>query len=304
MNTKLFLAVWILGLCLVLVYGIKSKKSMSVPEISNQQPIPPPIQPVNPQPQPPIEQKIEPEWTECPPLRQVESNLGKVLADIESHMPAGHIYRDNDKITWGHETSHGIASRLRNQHQPGRVSGWNGIVWRQVYGAARINCFYVLDNKAVIIEEPKTTISQTASLVPKSLRGEVYDLYLVKQAQSWQNTPLYLFDEWVAYGNGTAVRSDLKIQDRQESIQFMLEFNNYAICLAMACKSEDPQFKRFLMWNLERSMRLYEENREIGDTSRSTAFLEKTKNSADAEPMRQFARSYFGTDWTKKILGY
>ncbi len=64
----------------------------------------------------------QPKWTDYPPIRQVDSqSMGRVLADIESHMPAGHIYRDADKITWGHETSHGIASNIRGSANSGRL---------------------------------------------------------------------------------------------------------------------------------------------------------------------------------------
>src|SRR5690606_38202965 len=99
------------------------------------------------QPQIPI--TVEPKFENYPAVRQPESSLGKVLSDIECHMPAGHIYRDSDKITWGHETSHGLASNIRQKFSRG-----NG-AWRTVGGKpsyvsfARINGFYVLDNRAV-----------------------------------------------------------------------------------------------------------------------------------------------------------
>ena len=62
-----------------------------------------------------------PDWTRCPPVRTPQNS--SVLADIDSHLPAGHIYwRDDDHpgkaldwISWGHETTHGINSRLRNE---------------------------------------------------------------------------------------------------------------------------------------------------------------------------------------------
>lgn len=306
MDKKLLLVVWFLTLALIFAYAHKAKRiklekpDFTTPLPTNPDPVFPTPPPVAPQPE---LTTPEPEWTDFQPLRAADTSLGKVLSDIESHMPAGHIYKDSDKITWGHETSHGIASQLRQKHQRGFCSNWDGKKW-WIVEQQRINGFYVLNNRAVIIDEPNSTVSKAAALVPRSLRGGVYNLYMVQQAQSWNDTPLYVFDEWVAYGNGAAVRADLKIQSRQETVEFMLEFNNYAICLAMSCKSEDKQFKHFLMWNLERSMKLYEENRSIGDTSRSTAFLEKTKNSQDAEEMRQFARSYFGAEWTKKVLGY
>ena len=203
-------------------------------------------------------------------------------------MPAGHIYKDSDKITWGHETSHGIHSKLRMKFREGK----------------KINGFYVLNNRAVIIEEPRTTIQAAARLVPRTLRGGVYQLYMVSQARSSGDTPLYVFDEWVAYANGAAVRRDLNIQSRQETCQYMLEFNVYSICVAKAANTNDPQFKNFLMWHLDRSMKLYEANKSLGDTSRTTAYWEKVKTSSDAESFRQYTRQYLGAEWTKEVLGF
>lgn len=287
-----WIAIWLMVFLGIAFYGSKQKQTRKVYPYPQQpqQPYWPesPAPPIQPAPEPPVPTPI-PEFTICPKIQNV-TNLGTVLSDIESHMPAGHIYRDSDKITWGHETSHGIHSRVRNKYQR--------------HNQGRINAFYVLEDRAVIVQEPKTTISTAARLVPRSLRGGVYNLYMVSQARSWNDTPLYVFDEWVAYGNGALVRADLNIQNRDETVTYMLEFNNYAIAVAMAARTNDEQFKRFLMWNLERSMQIYEDNRSIGDTSRATSYLEVTRNSEDAEELREFARSYLGEKWTKRVLGY
>lgn len=286
-----WIAIWLTLFLGIAFYGQHQKQKVRVHPYQSpyQQPQrPEPVQPPAPEPEPPAPTPL-PEFIHCAPIQSV-NNLGKVLSDIESHMPAGHIYRDSDKITWGHETTHGIHSRVRNKHQR--------------HDRGRINAFYVLEDRAVIIQEPKTTISEAARLVPRSLRGGVFDLYMVRQRRDWNDTPLYVFDEWVAYGNGAAVRADLNIQSRDETVLYMLEFNNYAIAVAMAARTNDQQFKRFLMWNLERSMHIYQTNRNIGDNSRSSSYLEKTRTAQDAEELRQFARSYFGEKWTKRVLGY
>lgn len=250
------------------------------------------------------EPSVEPIWTNYPPIRSV-NNLGKVLSDIEGHMPAGHIYRDSDKITWAHETSHGIHSQLRQKYSRRQV------YFRRLrkvflirFPNERINGFYCLDNKAVIINEPNTTISAAARLVPNSLRGKVYNLYMVQQAASWGSTPLYIFDEWVSYTNGSACRLDLKIRSRSETVSYMLEFNVYAISLAMACKTEDTQFKNFLMWHLERTMDLYKESKALGENPYADEYLAKMRTGSDANQFREFSRNYFGGKWTKRILGF
>lgn len=247
----------------------------------------------------------EPEWFNYPPIRQV-SNLGKVLGDIESHMPAGHIYRDNDKITWAHETSHGLASNIRSiYHGASEEEGLTMLIdGKPVIVSRGYNGFYVLENRAIIIKEPLTTVSAAARLVPSSLRGMSYQLYMINQAASWNDSPLYIFDEWVAYANGSATRADLKITNRGETVQQMLEFSVYAICLAMSCKTEDLQFKKFLKWHLTRAMDLYKINKQIGNILNCDQYLINMRQSSDAGNLRSFAKSYLGEDFTSKTLGF
>jgi len=216
----------------------------------------------------------EPKWLNYPAIRNV-SNLGKILSDIESHMPSGHQYQSNDKITWAHETSHGLASLIRRNKY-----GYNG--------------FYVLENRAILIKEPNITISDAAKLVPSSLRGMAYDLYMVRQKQ-WNGQPLYIFDEWVAYTNGSTTRADLKITSRTESVQQMLEFSVYSISVAMASRTEDPQLKIFLKWNLARTMEVYKLNKNLGDLSRCEQYLIK---------MKPFVGNYLGEDFVKEIFNF
>lgn len=186
----------------------------------------------------------EPEWTNWPKVRSV-NNLGKVLSDIDSHMPAGHIYRDSNKVTWAHETTHGINSNIRNSVRDGR----------------RVNGFYVLEDRAAVIEEPRTTIRRVASRVPQDLRGPSFNLYLVQQAGSWNDTPLYLFDEWTAYTNGSECGRELNASGWYYELLQAHNFNVYCMYLAMEVKEtcpdyDDKQFKAYIMWNVERTFRL------------------------------------------------
>jgi hypothetical protein len=224
----------------------------------------------------------EPVWTEAKAIRQVEG-LGDVLGDIESHMPKGHIYSEADRVGWAHETTHGLHARLRNLHnQPGT------------------NSFYVLEDRAIIIKEPDTTIRRVAAAVPKSLRGMIYNDYML-QAWGWNEIPLYIFDEWVAYGNGAAVRHDLKIQGRSETVRFALEMNVYAMTLMYVVNPKDKQLKNFFMWNTERTMDLYWKN---GPTQQQRIYLEKLRTSPDAEKLRAFMRKYYSPEWTARVLGF
>lgn len=227
----------------------------------------------------------EPNWQNYPPLRSV-LNLGKVLGDIESHMPVGHIYRSSDKVTWAHETTHGINSDLRQKHGTG------------------FNCFYCLNNRYVVIQESKVTLSQVAANTPTSLRDpSTFQLYLVHSRRDWGKIPLYICDEWVAYTNGGETQRELQLPGRNDTLQFMSYFDVYALSLAKTIKEQDPtyddtEFKRFLRWNLERSFRL------IGSDEKAKTYLNKLKTNVDAKDLRAFVKSYLGDEWTLKYLDF
>jgi len=293
----------ILLISMGIVYQLKKVDFPTVIVDRFTQPIVVDPEPIKPEPP----KRVEPVFINWPKVRSVDSSLGKVLGDIESHMPAGHIYKDNDKITWGHETTHGINSNIRNRNQKWIVKHKLRFFFFRgepylVKVAERVNGFYCLEDRAVVIVEPPTTIRAAAAKVPQSLRGEVYNLYMVQQAGSWNDTPLYIFDEWVAYTNGSEVRKDLRIQSRAETVTYMMEFNVYAMSLAMVVKEkggyDDTQLKAFLMWNIERSVRIY------NNESEATAYLNKLRTNSDAEKLRGFARSYFGVEWCKEVLGF
>jgi hypothetical protein len=287
------LGILIIVIDVVLVMSVRHKPVV----IQDRPAIPKPSVP-KPEVQEVAPARIEPKWIEHKPVRNVgDSSMGKVLADIESHMPAGHIYRDNDQVTWAHETTNGINSNVRNQNSGGK----------------KVNGFYCLENRAVVLEEPPTTIRAVAQLVPPSLRGGTYNLYLVSQAGSWNNEPLYLFDEWVAYTNGSEAGLDLDKKglwrgcQRSDTIAYALEFNVYSTCVAMALKGQtDPEIKTFLKWNIERVMGLYQtaKSQPKFTGSEQDGYLAKMRTSSDAEEFRTFARSYFGNDWCKTNLGF
>ncbi len=219
-----------------------------------------------------------PTFTNYPSIRNV-GNLHPIIADIESHLPAGHPYRDSDLITWVHEGTHGINSQLRNEfRRPG---------------------FYVLRNRAVLLnKEPNTTLTQVARIVPVSLRGDVYQLYLIDSQRWWNNEPSYVFDEFVAYTNGAEARMSLRIQARQETVRYMLELSVYSTCVSRAAKSKDSQIRAFLMWQIERAMKIYH---ALGIKS---PYLGRLRRSADATELRIYMRDYFGLEFTRKVMGF
>ncbi len=209
--------------------------------------------------------------TPCQPSRPV-SGLPPVLADIESHLWRGNPYREADHVGWVHEGTHGINGLLRDRYgRPG---------------------FYVLDNRAILIQEPATTISAVARLVPPSLCGEVYNLYLLR-GQFYRNSrPSYLFDEWTAYTNGAVARRELGVTGRAETLRYAQEFCVYGFCVLWAARSRDPQTRAFVRWQVDRVL-------QIGPMTSPS--LLKLRSAADAANLRQYIRASFNADWAKRL---
>ena len=237
----------------------------------------------------PVESKkpiTMPKWTAVKAHSKPDLRLGSVLSDIRSHIEDGGYYNDPDLITAAHETTHGINSNVRNA----------------LYDGKRINAFYCLEGRAAVLLEPKTRIEKVAANVPPSLRGGVYNLYLVDQAKGWGDRPLYILDEWVSYTNGSATRKDLNISRRTETVLYMIEFDIYAMTMLMVVDRDEPSFdtkdlSTFIQWNIERSILIY--NGENGASEYLNAFRE----SSDAESLREFARTKFGKKWCARVFG-
>ncbi len=227
---------------------------------------------------------------------------GSALTDIANHLPAsyGSTYDDPDLVTFGHETSHGIHAHLRNyQNNTG----------------ARANAFYVLGDKAALVKEPDIRKSEVVPYVPASLRDFRFGTY-VSGAPSWDDTPLYIWDEWNAYVNGAEVGVS-RVEEglwsegwRDQSGNF--EFVVYAMAVAHAVSELDPtyfeehlQFREFLQWNTERAMALFEKHQSMSEfTSQSVgSYFTKFQTAADAEGLRQFIRDTFGAAWASQLLG-
>jgi hypothetical protein len=171
-------------------------------------------------------------WLKLEPSRKpTESGI---LGDVDCHLPAGHIYRDNDKVTWAHETTHGINARIRNEN---RVS----------------NGYYCLFNRAFSIDSPRITLRQIADATPAKLRsGKTYKLYLVQQQRYWNDTPLYVLDELTAYTNGALAGIENEMVDRAtyslECAKEMLEFSKIALNLSPSNYAHKTDLAKFISW--------------------------------------------------------
>ncbi|MBI2395965.1 MAG: hypothetical protein HYV09_40760 [Deltaproteobacteria bacterium] len=243
------------------------------------------------------------EWLAFPAQKSLsDASWGPALTDVENHLPSsyGTTYRDADKITHGHETSHGIHAHLRNYFNK---------------TGQRANALYVLGDRAAIVVEPKIRKSQVAPFVPTSLRGSRYATYVTGQT-AWDDTPLYVWDEWNAYVNGGAVGTDLVKRGLwkagwRDGVNGQLEFAVYAVAVAMAVQKHDPaylegnqQFRELLAWNLRRTMSIFREGQKMKEFAWATqdAYYERMKTGADAAPWRAFFEGFFGDAFTKEVL--
>lgn len=232
--------------------------------------------------------KYIPKWEDYPPIREVNNpQLGKILCDVSSRLEAGNQYEDRDKITSTHEQTHGINSYARMKFQRGNLK--------------KVNCFYCLQGRICVIEEPNVTLPQVAMTIPKEFRGDVYQLYLVNQARQWADTPLYCLDEFVSYLNGTECYRELGIKERESTIWQTFEFINYIFYLHKFVVEtrknyDDGQLRNFIGWNVERSMRLYRE--EEG----AKKYLDLLRKSIAGNDLRNFIKSYYGVEWYEKTI--
>ncbi len=121
----------------------------------------------------------------------------------------------------------------------------------------------------MVFPEPKFRKSQIASFIPEILRGFRYPTYVTGQTE-WDDSPLYLFDEWSAYVNGGAtgvemVEKNLYKNGWTDGVSGCLEFSIYAAALCLALEKYDseyaaanPDFLVFVKWQLKRSKAIYD----------------------------------------------
>lgn len=250
-------------------------------------------------------------WIEYEPSKKLsDPSWGDFLTDIENHLPEkyGITYRATCKLTWAHETSHGIHAHLN-------------MTYRKEGDKDRSYGFYVGNNKVAMIPQPKIRITNVAETIPKALRKMRYQLYLVDQAKSWNADPLYLFDEWNAYVNGAITGVELgkrgkaaAIENPQhtkvDSILGSLEFTVYAIYVCMTAKDLDNQYDfkqllEFTAWNSKRCMKNYHEGYKMEFFNwDDKEYLKELQTSDEAKPMRKFVVDTWGAAFALEVFGF
>lgn len=248
-----------------------------------------PVDPIKPKPE------TIPEFVKVEQFRTI-SEQGSVYADVLAHSKDAPFGDRAGRSTNAHETAHGIHSHLRNTYtsQLGK----------------RVNGFYALEGKGVILDEPKMRKSQINRFVPQNLHSYRYNLYLAGQ-QAWDDTPLYIYDEWVAYIIGGQCCVDDVQKGRHtggwtDGVSGCLDFSIYAMALAMAVKEHDPaywesntQFRSFTIWMLRQAHQTYVLGHKMDEFKwdKQDALLREFLTSSAAEPMRNFVRENLEGVW-------
>lgn len=175
-----------------------------------------------------------------------------LYADISRHCPAWQQYFfSDDKGTTAHESTHCCNSDVRNDA-----------------GGQGVNGFYVGYNRAIVVPEPNTRKSDCIKYIPDSLKGSRYNLYIEGQ-QEWDDRPLYLLDEGVAYCNQLWALIELKQKEgyADDAIpEGPVEFSSYMVATLMAAdaaNSLNDTLKKFGKWILRRGYNSYFEGLKI-----------------------------------------
>jgi hypothetical protein len=231
---------------------------------------------------------------------QTNSKWGTVLTDIVNHEAPGDSNPYSDLVTKAHETTHGINSYLRNNYNK---------------TGQKANAFYVMQNRAIIIVEPPMRKSVIAQYVPSNLRGSRYSLYITGST-AWDDRPLYVYDEWVAYINGSAagidlVKHNLWTYGWRDAVMGTLEFTVYGLATAMAVEkhapsyfSSYPLFLEFTAWIAAQAMSAYREGAVMSDFkwNKQDTYYQDLLNSTEAKPLRDFCTRVFGATWVRQVL--
>lgn len=209
-----------------------------------------------------------------------------IYSDIFNHSKQDPYTKSSRRIN-AHETSHGITSELRKYYET---------LWK-----TKLNVFYVLNSKCIILNESKSTMSQVIEYIPPILRSYRYNLYFVEQIKNWDDMPSYIIDEWNSYILGSMVAvEDYENnipQDRGDAVSGCLDFSIYAVCFAMSVKDNDPEyyseykeFKEAIKYLLIQAEKTFNKGMTIEPfvTATQIKLLNDLRTHKDAQDIRQF----------------
>ena len=226
---------------------------------------------------------------------------GTALRDIVRHLPDDEVdyYCDPDVVTCAHEVSHGIHAYLRNYQNPNSEPS---------------NALYLLHDRACFVVEPGIWKHEVEPFVPTALREFRYDTYVSGQS-AWDDTPLYLWDEWNAYLNGGEAAISLYDEglwtDGWRDQSGVIEFVAYGLAVGLAVEELDPgyfasnaQFKAMLAYLTRRSLELHRRFAAIDDFQFSTSdtLYQALRSQSAGAPLREFLLRTWGQGFRDEVL--
>lgn len=248
-----------------------------------------------------------------------DAPAGTILEDIVKTLPSsyngstkgyGNTYYSSNPHTWAHETSHGISAHIMNNFTDNRYGDMRGTFFKG---------FYLTGGRYVSFPEPRLKSEKVPKMIPNVLKDSRYH-YI---STGYPEHPLEIFNEWIAYINGAFAGVELankglfdptegSVGSRTNIILAVVEVGVYATGFAQAVSVEqpsylaqNPQFKVFLGCQWERAVSIYKEGYKIPAFNYdNNAYFNQFRTSGNAAPLREFASSFFGSGWTKQVLGF
>lgn len=215
-----------------------------------------------------------------------------IYGDVISH--STQPFNSLDRQTKVHETVHDINNFIRNTTQNSKDNG-----------------FYCLKGRGIIFLEPNIKKSQVKEFIPRSVRSNKFDLY-IEGSPEWENQPLYIIDEWVAYTiSGMSAVEDHynnKLYEWRDSIFGTLELSIYSIALCMTIEKYDPEywknntnFKKWMYWWLLGCENTYNAGKDLKylKWDKQDQLLEKLRTNPDTTNMRNFIIKNFNGVWLR-----
>jgi hypothetical protein len=195
----------------------------------------------------------------------------KLLNDTANHTKGWRTMMDRSLSTSRHEVGHLLSADIRNNVLKNPVKSPK-------------NGFYLGNNKFYICTEPKIRKSHVAPYVHSQLRGFRFKTYITGQT-AWDDTALYVFDEWNQYCLGTECAIELNslgdTSNKGTDISSgPVEFLVYSMSLVLAVKDKDPDyfnrepdFLPFCSYQAARALKLSREANMIYPWDATTNYL-------------------------------
>ncbi len=202
----------------------------------------------------------------CLPVRPASPSSAAVVAPPEpvplAPLPAPRLIRltggtmPGDRVAW--------APAPAQRGAPAGVGAFLADVDAALRSRYGYPAFYPGGGKCAVVDAPRITLGDVAAALPPRFRGTRYNTYLVAQRRQWDREPLYVWDEWVAYDNGTAAGIEAGGRPgpgTSDDAVACIELSGYALAVAAAARQKgvptSEQFREFLAWELRRSLDLY-----------------------------------------------